>query len=231
MNRRKIVEIGSAHRVQAATRSVHHDALRNLPDLPVLPETLLQMELQIRERVVDLAEVSRLILTDLGAALQVMRLAGREYGQTGEKPTRVEDIVADLGLQACFDEIARSIPRKSAGQSAVFEAWAHSRKVAEVCSALAEEAEIDTDAVDAYLVGLFHELGILADILDWEVKHLLPIDQALAGLTMAEAWSLPSCVLEYFSDHRDRKASSRWITMVERAHAVVDSPMPLPIGT
>ncbi len=62
------------------------DLVREFPDVPVLSETLLLMELKIRDRAVDLTEISHLVLSDLGAVLQIMRLAGREDGSAESRP-------------------------------------------------------------------------------------------------------------------------------------------------
>lgn len=70
------------------------DALDDLPDVPALPETLLQMELRLHEFSIDLHELSQLVLSDLGATLQIMRLAARESSAPDAHPARIEDCIS-----------------------------------------------------------------------------------------------------------------------------------------
>ena len=53
-----------------------------LPAVPVMPETLLLLDLVAQEPTVDLRGMSQLVLDDMGATLQILRLAGREYGNS-----------------------------------------------------------------------------------------------------------------------------------------------------
>ncbi len=215
---RKAVEIGSAREALAAEQSARLDAIRNLPDLPVLPETLLRLEIEMRERAVDLTEVSRLILLDLGAATQIMRLAGSEYNMADPRPRRVEEFLSDLGIEVCLEAMARRPATRSSLHPAVFGAWAHSREIAEICRSIAADASGQTDPVDAHLVGLFHAVEMLPVLLGWEQRLTVSKNQAILGLRIAEAWALPVCVLEYFSDRSKREPSGHWTDIVDRAH-------------
>lgn len=218
MPSRKVVEIGPARQRLAAGQAVRPDDIRSFPDLPVLPETLLGMELQIRKRAADLNEITRLILSDLGAALQIMRLASREYSHAESKARPVEEIVADIGLEACLEAMARRPARRSAEQPAVFETWAHSRKIAELCFEIAQSAPGSAHPADAYLVGLFHALGSLPGVLGWERGLPIAANPTLVGLRIAEAWAFPACVVEFFTERRKRQPSGHWVGMVDHAH-------------
>src|SRR5579863_10363671 len=107
------------------------DLVRGLPDVPVLSETLLLMELKIRERVVDLREVSNLVLSDLGATVQVMRMAASEDYSADCRITRIEDCISGLGLQACLEAMSRRPLKRTSPEIEVVEAWLHARNTAE----------------------------------------------------------------------------------------------------
>ena len=101
----KVFEIEAARNTlhfQLHEPNLNRELDRELPDAPVMSDTLLMLELAVRERVVDLSEVTQLVLGDLGAAIQIMRLAGRE-GLSG----RMENCISGLGVQACLDAVAR----------------------------------------------------------------------------------------------------------------------------
>ena len=216
--KRKIVEIRAARDALADGRWVKAKTIRNLPDVPVQPETLLRMELQMSERPVDLTEITRVILSDPGAALQVVRLAGREYRPDARTWGRIEECIVDLGLQACFEAMSNIVATECVSKAELYDLWAHSREIANVCQMLAYQTPRCNRANDAYLVGLFHDLGALPAILAWDREKEISNDQSLAGLQIAEAWKLPVCVVEYFYDRLTQSISFEWIRLVDRAH-------------
>lgn len=204
-----------------------------LPDIPAMPETLLAMELQLQERSVDLGEISELILDDIGATLQILRLAGREYGASEGRPARIEDCISALGLRACLRAASSAAPAKGPGHRALVELRAHSREIAHLCRLLAEEMPELATPQEAYLTGLLHEIGALPALLGWD-RCDLPANRGLAALRMAEQWSLPS-YLKAFYGHASTP-ESRLSKLVSVAHQLAaasfdrsssDSPVPL----
>ena len=210
------------HSVPSDSQTAALDLVRNLPDVPVLSETLLLMELKIRERVVDLREVSNLVLSDLGATIQIMRMSASEDYSADCRITRIEDCISGLGLQACFDAMSRRPLKRTAREAKVVEAWLHARNTAENARFLAEDEYPNIHPDEAYLVGLLHALGTLPTVLGWSRMRVLPSDPTLSGLQMAEAWSFPHCVSEYFSGLRAPKSANRWTQIVGLAHQQAD---------
>ena len=220
MRNEKILEIGSARNpVFLQLNQQEWAAKHELPDLPVMPETLLLMELMVRERTVDLGELSQLVLGDMGAALQIMRLAGSEESLADDRPSRIEDCISGLGLEACLDAVSRQTLKRNARHPGMNAMWTHAREIAESCRALAEQSYFSANPEEAYLVGLFHAIGALPVVLEWDRTIDLPDDQELAGLRIAQGWSLPHCVIDYFSELRPLSNGNRWSRLVERAHA------------
>jgi HD-like signal output (HDOD) protein len=205
----------------------HLELVDDLPDVPVLPETLLQIELQRHEFSVDLHEVSRLILSDPGATLQLLRLAAREYGSSDGRPNRIEDCISDLGLDACLKAVGRQTILGDSRDRGVQEIWAHSREVAQGCGSLAGVMAGWIRPDEAWLVGLTHMLGQLPAALGWQGFEDGARDWAARGLRLAEQWSLPLCVHEFFAEMRNPAMKARWSAIVCRAHqmAVVSSAM------
>jgi HD-like signal output (HDOD) protein len=167
----------------------------DLPDVPALPETLLLLDLMVHEPCVDLSEMSALVLGDLGATLQVLRLAGREYADAEDRPTRIVDCISDLGIEACVEAISARTVHRDARKEAIAAFWSYSREVAEYSKQGAEEM-FGVNPEDAYLAGLLHGIGSLPAILGWESKDAGLRDSATAGLHLARNWALPECVLE-----------------------------------
>ena len=188
------------------------------PDVPVLPETLLCLELNCGGSSIDLVQVSQALLNDMGAALQIFRLAPRERVATLGRPSRIEDCVSLLGIETCIDAISEQIMPRNSSKAAIVDAWGHARAIAEGC---AQWAEMNNEMIapgDAYLVGLFHELGSLPSLLGWDTTIWGKSDLRTLGFRIANQCSLPRCVVEYFSTPKLAGSPNRWTPIVEMAH-------------
>jgi hypothetical protein len=190
----------------------------DLPDVPVMPETLLLMELGMHEFAVDLSEMSQLALSDLGATLQILRLAGWECGGGEARPVRMEDCISTLGLQACLKAAARRTVLCDLRCRAVFETWAHAREIALLCKTLAEETNGSIRPEEAYLAGLCHVIGLLPEMLGWERGELAGKSWAELGLKLSEQWCLPACIAEFFAEMQQPRGGTRWSGLIRKAH-------------
>ncbi|MGD0891349.1 MAG: HDOD domain-containing protein [Terracidiphilus sp.] len=193
------------------------DSTDDLPSIPVLPETLLLLDLQVQERSIDLREVSELILSDLGATLQVMRLAGREHACTEFRPTRIEDCIADLGIDACLEAISAQSVTRNSGQSAIIETWSHSREIADHSKQIAEDSQ-EVDPREAYLVGLLHAIGLLPAVLGWAASKRGVSDFALAGFKLAKKWSLAPFIVKFLGEMNEDHYVTALPAIVREAH-------------
>ena len=192
----------------------------DLPDVPVLPETLLRLDLEAQERCIDLRGISRVVLSDVGATVQVLRLSGLESSCMESRLTRIEDCISDLGVSACLAAVSAETIGRDYRYEVIAEIWAHSREIAHCAKLVAEEA-YDVNPDDAYLVGLLHTIGLLPHALGWNGSGR-PVDGALAGLQLARQWSLPNAAVEYFRElHRDECAAP-WPEIVHKAHRLAN---------
>ncbi len=220
MPSRKVVEIGVGRRSCGRVQMCPFAAL---PDVPVMPGTLLLLDLGAQEERVDLHEMTRVVLSDPGATIQILRMVGRDRSFGEERPSRVEDCISVLGVQACLEAVSRRTVSRAMDKPAIMKAWSHAREIAEACRAMADEMPENIAANEAYLTGLFHELGSLPAILGWEPAFSVSSDPVMAGLKLAEEWLLPRCVVDYFSELGNLKATSVWTRIVQRAHEVTRS--------
>lgn len=216
MLNQRVLDIELARTGIFAGQPSQFELVRDLPDLPVMSETLLLMELMVHERSVDLREISELILSDLGATLQILRLSACDVCSIDDLPTRIEDCISGLGLQACLEAMSRRIIKRTAGRSEIIETWTHARNVAEACRSLADEFCMNPE--DAYLVGLLHAIGSLPSVLGWWQTPPISGHPDAVGMRMAQAWSLPRCVAEYCAPTRPASAPNQWKELVQRAH-------------
>jgi HDOD domain len=207
----------SPGRASAADRRVpHNDLIHKLPNVPVLSGTLLSMELIIRQRAVNLSQVSQLVLSDLGAILQIYRQAGRENSIDGYLQ-RVEDCIVEIGLEACLEAVAKCPIARGPRFSSIHSAWERAREIAFIARFVAEKLDLEVAQEDAYLVGLAHGIGNLPKMLQWDCISQLGADSNLAGLRIVEAWHLPHCLAEYFLGRMAGKSQTQWTMIVDCA--------------
>ncbi|HEY6848892.1 MAG TPA: HDOD domain-containing protein [Terracidiphilus sp.] len=202
---------------------------QDLPAVPVLPETLLRLDLEVQESSVDLGAVTQVVLNDLGATVQIFRLAGREYGNGQGRPTRIEDCISVLGVSACMEAISLETIAHDYRYKAVTATWAHSQEIARYAKVVAERMP-EANPDEAYLVGLFHSIALLPPVLGWYGSQGKTIDLASAGFRIAKQWALPRFAIEYFDDTRHDQSASPWAEILNMAHRFANkSSIPCPL--
>jgi HD-like signal output (HDOD) protein len=180
-----------------------------------MPETLLMLDLLVQEPCVDLRQMSELVLGDFGATLQILRLAGREYGTAADRPVRIADCIADLGLRACLKSVSTPTIGRQGRKRDIAEFWEHARTVAFQSRQVAQDMpEIDPE--QAYLAGLFHGLGSLPALLGW--KEYGTVDTTATAFRLAKAWSLPISIIEFCAEMLSSNKPARWSVIVREAH-------------
>jgi hypothetical protein len=198
-------------------RRFQSESVDDLPDVPILPETLLTMELQLQENSVDLTEFTEAVLGDLGATLQILRLAGQEYGSSEYRPVRIEDCISDLGPSACLEAVARGSFVRGPQQRADFETWTHSKEIARYFRLLAETMPGSISPDQAYVAGLLHAIGTLPETLGWQSSEMNG-NHALTALKLAERWHFPGYVKDFFCEMLIPGYHPYWSKLMERAH-------------
>jgi hypothetical protein len=217
VTKQKVVEIGAAKAAASINRLWKPDLIRALPALPVLPETLLQLELEVGERPVELARISNLILSDPGAAIQTTRLASHEW-DSDSSPRRIEDSISGLGVHACLDALSKHVITRCGRNQAAVAMWEHAIAIGHISKHLAEEYVMVAIPENARWVGLCHEISSFPEVFGWNLVGRNSTDLNLVGLSLAEAWSLPQCVAEYFCDRLMANHDSPWTAIVDEAH-------------
>jgi hypothetical protein len=198
------------------------DISAGFSDVPVMPATLLLMELCGHGSSVDLNQMEQIVLSDPGAAIQILREAGQECALGWDRSIRIADCISALGAMACIEVAARKTVSRAMNKRAIARVWQHSIDIAKNCCLMARR---DMNPDEAYLAGLLHELGSLPSLLEWNAESAAWRDPVTAGLKLAIEWNLPWCVAEYFSELAHLRGTCRWSHMVQRAH---DMPRVLP---
>jgi HDOD domain len=178
-----------------------------LDDVPVMSATVLGLEILLHEPCIDLRMASELILSDVGATIQILRLVGTEYESAAEHPCRMGDCIASLDARNWFAAISARTFACDREHSATTSLWKHCRLVAQYAHLFAESLE-GISPEEAYLVGLLHEIGEIPGVLGW----------SNGGALSAIEESLPLFVLAAIRSMNDSYSSSPWKTILTAAH-------------
>lgn len=212
----RVIDFFAARRSAALRLSVQTETAGQLPDVPVLPETLLVMELQRDGETVDLRGFSEAVLGDVGAIIWVLRMIGEECCDYEERPERIEDCIADLGIETCMRAAMNGMLAGNSAHDDIVEMWGHSVEIARQCRRLAEE-KYGFNPSQAYLAGMLHDIGALPGILGWR-RSDFSSDYALSALKMAVQWRFPEFLKSYFYEAYLPGENREWTAMMAAAH-------------
>ncbi len=185
-----------------------------LDDVPVMSATVLGLEMLLHEPYIDLRMASELILSDLGATIQILRLIGREYEYAAERPTRMGDCLASLDVDDWFGAISARTFVCDREHAATTSVWKHCRLVAQYAQLVAESME-SISPEDAYLVGLLHGIGEIPMALGWPNGGP---DARDPGALFEMEGMLPYFVLTALRSVNDSSPSSVWRFILTTAH-------------
>jgi HDOD domain len=185
-----------------------------LDDIPAMSATVLGLEILLHEPCIDLSLASELVLSDVGATIQILRLVGREYEFATEHPCRMGDCLASLDSSAWFEAVsARTFPCDPEHRD-ITALWKHSRLVAQYAQLVAESLD-RISPEEAYLVGLLHEIEAIPQVLGWPARSISTRD---SGGLLAVEGSLPLFVLSAIRSMNDSHSSSVWKFILTAAH-------------
>jgi HD-like signal output (HDOD) protein len=190
-----------------------------LPDIPTMSTTRLQLDLLLQESPIDLAAVSAVVLSDVGATLQILRLVGEEFTSQESRPTRMEDCLASLSLDRCYQAVAAC---SLSQDDLMLVEWQRLRRVAECAKNLAEWTR-GVSPAEAYLVGLLSEVGRLPELLGWGQPTRTTSEQVEVGVMLVEHWNLPWFVTHAIRGQHEASFSCPWSGFLTMARRLADS--------
>jgi hypothetical protein len=189
-----------------------------LGDVPVMSSTVLGLDLLLHASCIDLRRVSELVLSDVGATLQVLRLIGSEYECAGERPSRMDDCIASLDVGCWFSAVSAHTFGCDQEHAATSALWNHSRLIAQYSQQVARSLD-GVSPEDAYLVGLLHEIGTLPSVLGWKDANSETTDNKKLMMD----GSLPLFVLAALRSLKESWPSSTWRFILSTAHDLAET--------
>jgi hypothetical protein len=183
--------------------------------------TVLGLNMLLQEPCIDLQKVSELVLNDIGATIQILRLVGREYDFAAEHPCRMGVCLASLDVNVWFGAVsARTFPC-DLEHLKVSAFWEHSRLVAQYAQLVAESMG-DISPEDAYLVGMLHEVRAIPAVLGWTgCESGAEVPDAMRAME----GTLPPFVLDAIRNMSDPCQLSSWNFILTAAHELASTRM------
>jgi HD-like signal output (HDOD) protein len=178
-----------------------------IPDVPLMPTTLLRLEKLLSASVVDLGAIGAIIRSDLGLTIHLLRWSGEERFEANDIMPSVEGIVIHAGIEKLKALVARvpvlsEHPAGEAGVNICARFWMHSHLIALISQELAiGETEITLEG--AFLAGLLHQIGKLPILLGWRIPELEASDLGELGYALAQAWNFPTALASVIRGHAE----------------------------
>lgn len=205
----------------AALSSVTAPGAVVLPlSVPVLPGTLLGLELLLQRSALDLRATSDLLCEDPGALLHVFAMVREELADGAEPPARLEDCIATLSAERLLRTLvqAGAVRREHAG----FAHFArHGALVGRYAQAVAESLGLSRER--ALLVGTLHELGSLPAVLGWPALHAPEHDAVLRCGDLCRRFGLPRELCAALDAVHRGCRDSVWVAIIGAAHELLGS--------
>jgi hypothetical protein len=187
-----------------------------LDQVPAMSATVLGLEMLLHEPCLDLRLAAEVVLSDVGASIQVLRLIGREFEFVAERPRRMVECLASLDVKCWFAAISAQTYACDREHSKTATLWNHSRLVAQYAELVAHSFH-SISPEDAYLVGLLHEVESFPTVLGWPDCGA---GGRTTGFMVATEEALPPFVVAAMREVNDSDASSTWKFILTAAHGL-----------
>ncbi len=186
-----------------------------LDHVPVLSSTVLSLEMLLDQIHVNIGAAAACVLSDVGASIQILSRASREYEAGASLPERIVECIAGLDLREFLSDLCGRTMTSRAEYAPVLAVWDRCRQVAQNAYIAAESIDgISPD--DAYLAGLLDDRGAIADVLGWRGQGR---KAASVGHLLASEKLLPASVQPAFEGSRSTK-DLVWSFILSEAHSL-----------
>lgn len=194
-------------------------------DVPAMPATVLGLELLLQESYIDLRLASELVLSDLGATIQLLRLTGGEFEDAEDRPSRMEDCIASLDVEDWFAAVSAVAMTRDSEDAPAIALWEHSYLIAQYSRLVAESLD-GVFPEEAYMVGLLHEIAAIPGSMGSQtIKNSPTGSMTASSLTrkLAHEWCLPAYLIEALCSLRESRATSIWTRILSSAHELAEA--------
>ena len=190
---------------------------------PAFPRILQDINRELAAPEPNLHKIALIAKKDVAVSAMVLKLVNSPLFGLRVKSSSVPHAMSLLGLEKFKKVVIASVLRNAVGGGGWFYEtfWENSMAMALICGYLAPRT-MDIVEYDAYLAGLFHDVGVLlmyqkypdyenlyaqADTLGNEFAHVefnrYSITHTLVGEALAHSWYLPRAVTQAIAEHHE----------------------------
>ncbi len=206
--------------------------MKNIKTLPILPVSYRELRYKLGEDVYDSAEVAEYVRADIGLVTRIMKLANSSLF-SGEQITTIESAIKAIGRKnvkalLLTDEVFATFDISEHADFHIEDLWTHCIHVALCARAIAvEQGEKETEADQAFLAGLLHDVGMLVLVhllkehfkviitfMEREKRHYLDSEfemfdfsHADIGGYLLDSWGLNPLIVEAVAFHHKPELS------------------------
>lgn len=223
------------------------DSIRGIR-IPELPGEIIELDRELKSKLCNTYTVAKIIERNATLAGEVIRLANSPMMKLREPAHTIRDAINVIGLDNIYNLVVSAAYQRIFGSDRLYkDILTHSVDVGFVMAYLSEWVEgVSRD--EAYMVGLFHNIGALmyasknaqaytklfsssmsfpVSIIQKE-EELMGSNHCLVGILIAKKWNLPYEVINTIMLHHVEKVSSiqddkvrALVAMIKVANAVV----------
>jgi len=222
--------------------------LREIDDLPSIPETLLAIFKVLDDPDSGPSDLSSVVQMDAPLMARILRLANSPYYSRGGNVPDIQRCVSALGYQtvrqvAICVSVATTLVgavAKAQGRMDYRELWRHSVSTAAIAKHLAKMVKYE-DPEEIFTAGLLHDLGkFVLEIHSPEAydqliesrldnrrsledveKEYFGCDHAELGAAFGESWRFPPLLVKCFGEHHSSEDYTEPLDRSEHAVALV----------
>ncbi|BDI32217.1 phosphohydrolase [Capsulimonas corticalis] len=217
--------------------------LRQVKDLPSLPDVAVKVARTIDKPTTSANDVARVLSMDQGLTARVLRLANSVFYGATRRISTVSDAIVLLGMRtvrnlAMASSVEDVLGRELAGYAMQRgELWRHSCGCANVAQSLATLINYPVPE-EAFVAGLLHDVGKVLLSVHMQVEfsgvlkltededisfmeaeqRILGFDHAEVGACVLERWNLPTPLVQAVRYHHTPMAQSEFSKLTALVH-------------
>lgn len=198
--------------------------------IPQIPYDLLNLKKELESPFTNISTVVSIIERNTLLSGELLNLLDSNYFKAHEKITSIKTAVDFVGLDTIYElVVTASLKKLFKGKGLLNDMIDHCVDVAFCMADLIEKAHIDSfGKEDAYLLGLFHNIGalVLASkdedayaqlhqssmtnpiLVIAKEEEVFDTNHCFTGFLVAQKWNLPRHVLKSILTHHNRKVES-----------------------
>lgn len=223
------------------------EAIRGIK-IPEFPQEVIALDAEVQSKFANAQNVAKIIERNTTLSGEVIKLANMPVMKTKVQVNSIREAVNAIGLKNIYNLVVIAAYKRMFGSKGVVKDISDNGVDVAFCMAFLTEAVQGIDRDEAYMVGLFHNVGSLMLAMKDESlyakvfqsgmtnpigllkkeENLLDTDHTMVGLLVAKKWQLPTYMINIIMLHHLTNVSKvedervrTFIAMLKVSNAIV----------